>query len=260
MRPRFCRWRVLVGVILMASGNNHSNAASSLLIWPLDPVIEADQKAAALWLENKGRETAYMQIRVVGWEQREFDNHYQNQREVIGSPPLARIEPGQKQLVRLTRTQNAPAGIERAYRIIIDDIPVDTSNDGPHGPTAAAVNLQMRYTVPLFVYGEGLLSKPAATSRQASKSAGAPDLGWRKVMVQGAPWLQVQNRGEVHARLTQVSIVQGGKSWSVAPGLLGYVLPGAVMRWPLPSGLKAVDHMLARVNNERSAQPVAPAP
>jgi len=31
-------------------------AASSVLIWPIDPVLEADQQASALWLENRGTE------------------------------------------------------------------------------------------------------------------------------------------------------------------------------------------------------------
>jgi len=260
MRPLLCKWRALACVISMASGLNHVEAASSVLIWPLDPVIEADQKAVALWLENKGRETAYMQIRVVGWEQREFDNHYQTQREVIGSPPLARIEPGQKQLIRLTRTETVPVGVERAYRIIIDDIPVVAPKDGSHEVMAAGVNLQMRYTVPLFVYGEGLRGKPVTKRQRDAASAGAPDLSWRKVTVQGTPWLQVQNLGQVHARLTQVSMAQGGKRWPVAPGLLGYVLPGAIMRWPLPPGTSTAGQLLARVNNEPAAQPVASAP
>ena len=73
-------------------------AASSVLIWPIDPVLEADQQASALWLENRGTETANLQIRVFAWSQNGFDEQYQNQRDVIGSPPVAKIEPGQKRV------------------------------------------------------------------------------------------------------------------------------------------------------------------
>ena len=45
-------------------------AASSVLIWPIDPVLEADQQASALWLENRGTETANLQIRVFAWSQK----------------------------------------------------------------------------------------------------------------------------------------------------------------------------------------------
>ena len=33
-----------------------------------------------------------------------------NQRDVVGSPPVATIQPGQKQLIRLTRAKTFPAG------------------------------------------------------------------------------------------------------------------------------------------------------
>ncbi len=153
-------------------------AASSVLIWPIDPVLEADQQASALWLENRGTETASLQIRVFAWSQSGFDEQYQNQRDVIGSPPVARIEPGQKQLVRLTRTREVPPGQELAYRIIIDEIPsplqVPAPPEGKN--TAAAIRFQMRYSVPLFAYGAGLWSKEDSTRQRDPKGAGKPDL------------------------------------------------------------------------------------
>ena len=85
---------------LFTLGTGYAHAASSVLIWPIDPVLEADQQASALWLENRGTETANLQIRVFGWSQNGYEEQYQNQRDVIGSPPVAKIEPGQKQLVR----------------------------------------------------------------------------------------------------------------------------------------------------------------
>lgn len=49
---------------LVALGAGQVQAASSVLIWPIDPVLEADQQASALWLENRGTETANLQIRI----------------------------------------------------------------------------------------------------------------------------------------------------------------------------------------------------
>ncbi|EJN35578.1 fimbrial biogenesis chaperone, partial [Pseudomonas sp. GM80] len=78
---------------LLVLGAGYAHAASSVLIWPIDPVLEADQQASALWLENRGNETANLQIRVFGWSQSGFEEQYQNQRDVIGRPPVAKIEP-----------------------------------------------------------------------------------------------------------------------------------------------------------------------
>ncbi|MGC5702029.1 molecular chaperone [Pseudomonas sp. NFXW11] len=244
----------------LLSGVSGAQAASSVLIWPIDPVLEADQQASALWLENRGSETANLQIRVFAWSQSSFDDQYQNQRDVIGSPPVAKIEPGQKQLVRLTRTREIPPGQELAYRIIIDEIP-SAKPIVPQGEakSAAAIRFQMRYSVPLFAYGAGLWSKEDSSRPRDPKGAGVPDLSWRKVAVDGKNFLELRNQGAVHARLTDVSVKQGGQSRPLAPGLLGYVLPGAVMRWPVAEPLTAEATLQLRVNGAPQVQNLAPA-
>lgn len=244
---------------LLMLGMNSVHAASSVLIWPIDPVLEADQHASALWLENRGNETANLQIRVFGWSQSGFAEQYQNQREVIGSPPVAKIEPGQKQLVRLTRTKEVPPGQEMAYRIIIDEIPAAQSASADGGKTAAAIRFQMRYSVPLFAYGVGLWSKEDSTRARDPKGIGLPQLSWRTVAVDGKPYVEVRNQGAVHARLTDVTIKQAGQSKPLAEGLLGYVLPGAVMRWPVPAALSNEAALQVRVNGAAQVQNISPA-
>ena len=234
-------------------------AASSVLIWPIDPVLEADQQASALWLENRGNETANLQIRVFAWSQSGFNDQYQNQRDVIGSPPVAKIEPGQKQLVRLTRTREIPPGQERAYRIIIDEIPSAPPPAGESGKTAAAIRFQMRYSVPLFAYGAGLWSKEDTSRKRDPKGAGLPDLSWRTVAVDGRPYVEVRNQGAVHARLTDVALKQGGQTKPLVEGLLGYVLPGAIMRWPAPGPMAQDPALQVRVNGSPQVQSITPA-
>jgi fimbrial chaperone protein len=240
-------------------GASQAHAASSVLIWPIDPVLEADQQASALWLENRGSETANLQIRVFGWSQSGFAEQYQNQRDVIGSPPVAKIEPGQKQLVRLTRTKDVPPGQELAYRIIIDEIPSAQPATADGGKTAAAIRFQMRYSVPLFAYGAGLWSKEDSTRARDPKGVGLPQLSWRTVAVDGKPYVEVRNQGAVHARLTDVAIKQAGQSKPLAEGLLGYVLPGAVMRWPAPAPLNNDSALQVRVNGAAQVQSITPA-
>jgi fimbrial chaperone protein len=240
-------------------GASTAHAASSVLIWPIDPVLEADQQASALWLENRGSETANLQIRVFGWSQSGFAEQYQNQRDVIGSPPVAKIEPGQKQLVRLTRTKEVPPGQELAYRIIIDEIPSAQPATADGGKTAAAIRFQMRYSVPLFAYGAGLWSKEDSTRARDPKGVGLPQLSWRTVSVDGKPYVEVRNQGAVHARLTDVAIKQAGQSKPLAEGLLGYVLPGAVMRWPAPTPLTNDSALQVRVNGAAQVQSITPA-
>ncbi len=230
-----------------------AQAASSILIWPIDPVLEADQQASALWLENRGDTPANLQIRVFAWNQDGFDDKYQNQRDVVGSPPVATIQPGQKQLIRLTRAKTFPAGEEHAYRIIIDEIPLPLPpSDAGSNQAAAAVRLQMRYSVPLFAYGAGLWSKPDASRQRDPSGAGLPQLSGRALKVDGKPYVEVVNRGAVHARLTEAALKSGAQSRPVVDGLLGYVLPGATMRWPAPA--VQGDALQVRVNGQTQLQ------
>lgn len=246
--------RLALGMALLGAGS--AQAATSVLIWPIDPVIEAEQKAGALWLENRGSEDANLQVRIFAWRQGEFDDQYQNQREVIGSPPVAKIPAGGKQLIRLTRTGTPPAGQEQAYRIIIDEIPpAMPSGENATGPQAA-IRFQMRYSVPLFVYGQGLWGKPDPQGQRDTAGVGKPQLSWRQVAVQGRPYVEIRNTGPVHARLTDVVMQQGGQNRPVVEGLLGYVLPGATMRWPAPLQASAATVLKGRINGSEAAQTI----
>lgn len=247
--------RGILAWLLLASGP--AGAATSVLIWPIDPVLEAGQKAGALWLENRGTAPASLQVRVFAWRQGEYQEQFAAQREIIGSPPVANIAPGQKQLIRLTRTGTSPAGQEQAYRIIIDEIPSPIPADAASQGTVAAIRLQMRYSVPLFVYGEGLWGKPDPEGKRSAEGVGKPQLSWRPVSVQGKPYVELRNTGPVHARLTDVVLQQAGQSKPVVEGLLGYVLPGASMRWPAPAAPTAASVLKGRVNGQEAAQAIS---
>ncbi|TDF81520.1 molecular chaperone [Pseudomonas sp. H9] len=249
--PRIITW---LGFALAALCVTPLQAATSVLIWPIDPVLEADQKAGALWLENRGTSTANLQVRVFAWRQGDYDDQYQAQREIIGSPPVAMIAPGQKQLIRLTRTAASPVGQEQAYRIIIDEIPPALPDTPSSGSPQAAIRFQMRYSVPLFVYGQGLWGKPDPSGQRDQGSVGKPALSWRPVSVQGRSYVEIRNTGPVHARLTDVVLQQGASQRPLVEGLLGYVLPGASMRWPVPQAMGAATVIKGRINGQETAQ------
>ncbi|TOO38913.1 protein CsuC, partial [Vibrio parahaemolyticus] len=79
-----------------------SNAnANSLLIWPIYPKITAETNATYLWMVNKGNVDSYLQVRIFKWGQNEGEDNYSNQNQLIATPPFVKIEPGEKQLIRI---------------------------------------------------------------------------------------------------------------------------------------------------------------
>jgi fimbrial chaperone protein len=212
------------------------HAQSSIMLWPLDPVIEEDQRASAMWLENRGGQAVSLQIRVLGWSQSGGEDQYESQEAVLASPPLAVIAPGQRQLVRLMNTRTAPDGKEVAYRVLVDELPnPDAANQDANNPAGSAmgIKLQIRYSVPLFVSGKGHWTKPRADRKRDPATAAQPSLTWRTESEGPVHFLVVRNTGSARARLTGVQWVRDTEAQTINPGLLGYVLPGAEMRWRL---------------------------
>jgi fimbrial chaperone protein len=215
----------------------------SILIWPVNPVIEGDTRAAALWLENPGKAPITLQVRVYAWAQQDGRNAYAPQDEILGTPPIVSIQPGERQLIRLTRTTPPPAEAEKPYRVVVDEIP---TGDAPTAP-GAAVSFRMRYSLPLFSYAK-------VEGRKDKTPPPAPLLSWRSGSDAEGRFLEIRNRGAGHARLTNVAFAGGAKQSTVAEGLFGYVLPGSSMRWPLPPETDAAGDLVAAVNGKAGAR------
>lgn len=198
--------------------------ASAVVIWPVDPVIKADEKATALWLENKGAAPVTLQVRSFAWSQPNGEDRLDAQDVVIASPPIAEVAPGARQLIRIIR--RAPgATAESAYRLLIDELPplpAGSATTAPH----ARLSVQMRYSIPLFVH-TGVATGVQLTARF--------DTG------PGGRVLMIRNTGGTRARLTDLRLVSREREVILKAGLAGYVLPGATLSLPLPeNGIGAV--------------------
>ncbi len=207
-----------------------ASAGNSVLIWPIDPRILAGDKTTELWLENRGSATTLMQVRIFSWQQVDGNEQYQTQQAVLASPPMVRIEPGQRQQVRLINQTPPPAGKEMAWRVVLDEIPTPQKP----GDNQAGLNFQMRYSIPLFTYGTGLNADNAT-----------PQLSWQVVNQNGKSALRITNNGNGHARLSKVSL--GGRSLSNS--LFGYVLAGSSNLFPLDFPASARSELSAELDS-----------
>ena len=208
--------------------------ASGLQVSPITLQLPADAPAGALWLSNTGNDTLHAQVRVFRWTQVEGADQLALSRDLIVSPPMLTIEPGQRQLVRVIRQGASPTGSESAYRLVVDELPVDED------PATAKQGLRfvLRYSVPVFV-------EPAAgTKLQVSLHA-------RFRVGADGPALQVHNAGTAHAQVADLTMHGAhGADTSLRQGLVGYALPGSTMTWKLPLAPEAGSSVRARINGE----------
>lgn len=193
MKPFFRRFGLAGAWVLAVTGQ--VQAAATILLWPIDPWLAADAKATELWIQNQGNSATTMQVRIVRWKQENGHERYTAQQDVVASPPIVTIAAGSKQLIRLIKQASVPAGVEQAYRIIVDEIPQADVKAEP----AIGLKLQMRYSIPLFVYGQGI---PTIKEGAHHAVVETRNLSWRVTQAGGQPALEVQNRGDVHVRLS----------------------------------------------------------
>jgi fimbrial chaperone protein len=206
----------LIGVFAAASAH-----AQSLEVAPVRIEMAAGQTTTVVTVTNRGMQPVGVQARAFGWNQSANADHLSPTKDVLLSPPIAEIAPGETQLIRILVRK--PAGAtEATYRLLIDQIPpAQTATSG------FAVQIALRLSLPIFVQ---------PPRRVAS------DLEWRVVSSDGTrAELVARNRGGRHVRLSKLTLV--GPS---APDLglpnttAAYVLPGAERRWPISGKLAAL--------------------
>jgi fimbrial chaperone protein len=179
--------------------------AASLQVSPVN--LEVQGKAAVINLRNDGDETIQTQIRILKWTQVNGKDELLPTRDVVASPPAAKIAPGADYVIRVVRISKAPMEAEETYRILVDQLPRKASKSGTN------VNFIMRYSIPVF-FGSG--------------GAQAPQLRWAAVLRDGKIMLSASNAGSRRVRLSAVKL-QGPKGplLNLGDGLAGYVLGGA---------------------------------
>ena len=118
--------------------------------------------------------------------------------------------------------------------MLIDEVPDGSAGQTQRSP-GLALQFQMRYSVPLFVSADGVWTQPRSDVATRPTRPGRAGLAAGRGT--GASVTCRCATRVACARLSHVRWEGNGRSLALLDGLLGYVLPGQQMRWPLPPGL-----------------------
>ena len=218
--------RLLGACLLLASG---LLPAASLQVAPILLEFPPQEQSQALWLTNSGNQPLRAQVRVQRWTQEAGGEQLTATRELVASPALVQIAPGQRQLVRIVRLQSGPVAGEQAFRLLVDELPSDVEAT----PKQSGLTFLLRYSIPVFV------GTPTPVAVDSGRRASPPPEAATDALLLSARWqdgqLQVENRADRRARLSQLAWINAdGTRVELKSGLLGYVLAGQHMQWPLP--------------------------
>ena len=233
--------RKIIGGLLTLAGLFTAACAScaSLQMYPVTVNFCRDSNVAAVYVKNTGEQRIGAQIRVYQWQQRGQKDVMNPTSELIVSPPITTIPAGKEQLVRvISPAPIAANGPERSYRMLIDELP-----DRAQGHGQEQVHFLLRYSVPVF------FSCPGQKTDLSTIHASLVSAGSHRRLV-------IRNSGTNHLKLSQVSMVSGGKSYPVSKGLFGYVLPGSEMTWDLPNSVPAGTSLTATLSNNATSQTI----
>lgn len=201
-------WMALgTGVMLSAS------ALAQVLVNPVVIEFGAKQRAATIKisLSDTAKAPMRLQAELMRWEQNlQGDDLVSPGNELLVTPPIADLQPGDTQLFRVAFRGARSAPEEIAYRLILEDIAEPSKavlENTP--PGAVAINFRMRYDLPVMVAPTGKISnalrwKPCPVEPLASRPAAAEacirlnNVGNRRVKVQtltlvGDNWQQSLN-------------------------------------------------------------------
>ena len=195
-------------LLLGACGLN----AASLRVAPTSLELTAPAAATVLNLANDGDHPINVQIRVFKWSQAGGIETLEPTRDVVASPPATRMNPNAQYVVRVVRTSKAPVRAEETYRVIVDELP------DPARARAGTVTLIMRQSIPVFFKRPDV--KPAVIVWSLKREGNTLSLTGR-------------NNGGSRFRLSNVTLAQGATKIGSRNGLVGYVLAGATMQWPM---------------------------
>lgn len=137
----------LAGLYLLCS-----SASAQLIIGPTVVELGSKQKVAAVsvTLDEKAAAPMRLQADVLRWSQGiTGDDVYADTAELLVTPPLAELRPGQRQIFRVALRGPRTAPEELAYRLILEDI----SESLPTAELSSnmKVHFRMRYDLPVMV-------------------------------------------------------------------------------------------------------------
>lgn len=177
--------------------------AGSFSVAPVRLEVKMPRRAVSLEVQNTGESAAQIHVERYRWvADKGGDDQLEATEEVIATPPIFTLSPGQKQIVRILVVGNQDPTREGTYRVILQETAL---NDPPPN----AVQALLRISMPLFI-------TPPGAKANVNWSAERSGERW---------WLVMENSGNAHAQIVAARLESGAQIKAI-----GYLLPGEKKR------------------------------
>lgn len=219
----------LAGLVLML-GMLFNLSFANIVIWPTTLQMNPKDKAITLWVENQGATTQVYQARIFDWSLKGGDDSLNPQSNLMISPPMIKVAPGEKQMFRIVSRTPVSSGVMKSFRVVLDEIPQKALAGilKKDAGSSQGIQFQFRYSIPVFVYGDGMSNEDRRVYTSSEK---IKHLTWKVATENGKSYLNITNNSPYYMHVSNVSFDVDGKS----KGVSGYLLPKSTRKIELDS-------------------------
>jgi fimbrial chaperone protein len=142
---------LLPAAILLAAASAMPTAeAGQFTITPVRIFMSPRDRAVAVTITNEGDEPVVMQADLYTWKQKpDGSDDLKLTEDLILTPPILKLAPRARQVVRLARLSPPPKGVQQTYRMIVREIP-----EAQKGPQIQ-LQVALAFSLPVFITPPG---------------------------------------------------------------------------------------------------------
>jgi fimbrial chaperone protein len=191
--------------LLFATAMATPCAGGVFSVTPVRIFMTPKDRAVAVTLTNEGEQAVALQAELNVWSQSpDGTDVLMPTEDLVLSPPIIKLAPKVRQVVRLASLKPADASRQLTYRLIVREIP-EAANPGKNIQVPVALALSM----PVFI-------TPAPAQRQVTCSASGGGGNWQATC---------KNEGSAYAQIREAVLKRDAVEARFEGG--AYILPGA---------------------------------
>ena len=197
-----CAWALSAG--LFSSGGAEAGQFS---VSPLRIQLAARDRATAVTLTNEGDTEVVIQADLYQWGQKpDGSDDLSLTEDLILAPPIIRLAPRARQVVRLASLRPMPRDAQTTYRLIVREIP-----EAQPRQQGLTLQIAMAFSLPVFISPPGVRRDLRCTAERVA------DTRVRALC---------ENRGNAYAQPVEFVLKDGSGQRLAGSEAGGYVLPG----------------------------------
>lgn len=192
-----------VAALLLAMGAS----AGEFSVTPVRIFLRPNDRAVAVTVVNEGSQELVMQSEIFSWHQKPTgEDDLQPTDDIVLSPPIVKLAPKARQVLRLARVGPPPTDREETYRMIVREVP-EALQSAQNQPK---VQMALAFSLPIFITPNGAKRQVQCEVQRASAQA---------VKV------NCSNSGRAYAQVRGMSLASGAGATLAARDVVGYILP-----------------------------------